>query len=54
MPSFVKASDELFKKGVDAIICTATNDAYVMEGWGRDQKVEGKVSGVKRKWCVKK
>jgi len=43
MPSFAAAADEMFKKGVDAIICTATNDPYVMEGWGRDQGVVGKI-----------
>ena len=31
LPSFITAQDELKDKGVDMIICIATNDAYVME-----------------------
>lgn len=35
LPSFVTAMDDLKSKGVDTVICTATNDAFVMEAWGR-------------------
>jgi peroxiredoxin len=35
LPSFIDAQDELKEKGVDMTICIATNDAYVMEAWGR-------------------
>eukprot|EP00594_Rhizosolenia_setigera_P016259 CAMPEP_0178958728 /NCGR_PEP_ID=MMETSP0789-20121207/11818_1 /TAXON_ID=3005 /ORGANISM="Rhizosolenia setigera, Strain CCMP 1694" /LENGTH=169 /DNA_ID=CAMNT_0020641495 /DNA_START=83 /DNA_END=592 /DNA_ORIENTATION=+ len=35
LPSFITAQDDLKKKGVDLTICVATNDAYVMEAWGR-------------------
>lgn len=35
LPSFMDAQDELKAKGVDLTICIATNDAYVMEAWGR-------------------
>mmetsp|Transcript_19995 Transcript_19995/g.25766 ORF Transcript_19995/g.25766 Transcript_19995/m.25766 type:complete len:161 (-) Transcript_19995:190-672(-) len=35
LPSFMTAQDELKAKGVDLTICVATNDAYVMEAWGR-------------------
>ena len=35
LPSFIIAQDELKAKGIDMIICVATNDAYVMEAWGR-------------------
>lgn len=35
LPSFITAKDELKDKGVELIICVATNDAYVMEAWGR-------------------
>mmetsp|Transcript_11520 Transcript_11520/g.13383 ORF Transcript_11520/g.13383 Transcript_11520/m.13383 type:complete len:208 (+) Transcript_11520:86-709(+) len=34
LPSFIEAKDELKAKGVDLIICIATNDAFVMEAWG--------------------
>ena len=35
LPSFMTAQDDLKAKGVDMTICVATNDAYVMEAWGR-------------------
>ncbi|KAL3792979.1 hypothetical protein HJC23_010992 [Cyclotella cryptica] len=35
LPSFITAQDELKAKGVELTICIATNDAYVMEAWGR-------------------
>eukprot|EP00970_Alexandrium_tamarense_P006186 scaffold1052_cov198-Alexandrium_tamarense.AAC.4 len=35
LPSFITAQKELKEKGVDLTICIATNDAYVMEAWGR-------------------
>lgn len=35
LPSFIDAKDQLASKGVDMIICVATNDAFVMEAWGR-------------------
>mmetsp|Transcript_19323 Transcript_19323/g.44034 ORF Transcript_19323/g.44034 Transcript_19323/m.44034 type:complete len:153 (-) Transcript_19323:479-937(-) len=31
LPSFITAKDELASKGIEMIICVATNDAYVME-----------------------
>ncbi|KAL7460670.1 hypothetical protein ACHAXS_001112, partial [Conticribra weissflogii] len=35
LPSFITAQDELKAKGVEMTICVATNDAFVMEAWGR-------------------
>jgi peroxiredoxin len=35
LPSFITAMDDLKAKGVELVICVATNDAYVMEAWGR-------------------
>lgn len=35
LPSFITAQPELKEKGVELTICVATNDAYVMEAWGR-------------------
>ena len=43
MPGFVARHGDLKQKGVDEIWCIATNDAFVMGAWGKDQKTEGKV-----------
>jgi peroxiredoxin len=43
VPSYVKNYDALKAKKVDEIWCVATNDAFVMAAWGRDQKATGKI-----------
>jgi peroxiredoxin len=43
VPSYVKNYDKLKAKKVDEIWCVATNDAFVMAAWGRDQKTGGKI-----------
>lgn len=43
LPGFVEKADEIKSKGVDTIACIAVNDAFVMDAWGRDQKVGDKV-----------
>jgi peroxiredoxin len=35
LPGFVERADELKAKGIDEIACTAVNDAFVMEAWGK-------------------
>ena len=40
MPGFVVNADNIKAKGVDTIICTAVNDAFVMGAWGKDQNAE--------------
>ncbi|MBK19846.1 MAG: peroxiredoxin [Rhodospirillaceae bacterium] len=39
LPGFVEKSAELKAKGVDSIACTAANDVFVMDAWGKDQDV---------------
>jgi len=40
LPGYVVSADELTAKGVDAIICVAVNDAFVMSAWGKAQNAE--------------
>jgi len=43
LPGYVAAADDFKAKGVDAIACVSVNDAFVMDAWGKDQNVGGKV-----------
>ncbi len=43
LPSYVADYDKLKAKGCQVVVCTATNDPYVMYAWGKDQGAEGKV-----------
>ena len=43
VPSYVQNMDPLKKKGVSEVWCVATNDAFVMAHWGKDQKALGKI-----------
>ena len=43
VPGYLQNNDQLKKKGVNEIWCVATNDAFVMAHWGRDQKALGKI-----------
>lgn len=40
LPGFVEHHQAFFDKGVDAIICTSVNDAFVMDAWGKSLNVE--------------
>jgi glutaredoxin/glutathione-dependent peroxiredoxin len=46
LPGFVGNSEALKGKNVDAIVCLAVNDVFVMDAWGRDQKVGDTVAMV--------
>jgi len=43
LPGYVQHHDQLKGKGVDTIACISVNDAFVMDAWGKDQKVGDKV-----------
>lgn len=43
MPGFVDRVDELKKKGIDTIACTAVNDVFVFNRWAEDTGAKGKI-----------
>lgn len=43
LPGFVAKAGEFKSKGIDEIVCLSVNDAFVMDCWGKDQGVDGKV-----------
>ena len=43
LPGYVVKADEIFTKGVDAIVCLSVNDAFVMAAWGEQHRVGDKV-----------
>jgi peroxiredoxin len=43
MPGFVERVDELKGKGIDAIVCTAVNDIFVLTNWAQDTGATGKI-----------
>jgi peroxiredoxin len=40
LPGFVVNADKIKEKGVDTIVCTAVNDAFVMGAWGQAQNAD--------------
>ena len=38
VPGFVVNADKILEAGVDQIVCTSANDAFVMGAWGKTQK----------------
>ncbi|SFC27244.1 Peroxiredoxin [Marinospirillum celere] len=40
VPGYVTHADKIKAKGVDSIICTAVNDVFVMDAWGKTQNAE--------------
>jgi peroxiredoxin len=40
LPGFVVNADKIKAKGVDNIVCLATNDAFVMDAWGKTQNAD--------------
>jgi peroxiredoxin len=43
LPGYVQKAAELKANGVDTIACTAVNDVFVMDAWGKDQGAGDKV-----------
>jgi len=44
LPGFVEKAAELKAKGIDEIACTAVNDAFVMNAWGKSAGVDDTVT----------
>ena len=40
LPGYIALADQIKAKGVDSIICTAVNDAFVMSAWAKSQNAE--------------
>ena len=43
LPGFVDLADQIKAKGVDTIACTAVNDVFVMNAWGKSAGVSDKI-----------
>ncbi|MAU40760.1 MAG: peroxiredoxin [Kordiimonas sp.] len=43
LPGYIEQADAILAKGVDDIVCTAVNDAFVMGAWGASQGSTDKV-----------
>jgi peroxiredoxin len=43
LPGFVQLADQIKQKGVDTIACTAVNDVFVMNAWGKSGGVGDKI-----------
>ena len=43
LPGFVDLADDITAKGVDAILCVAVNDPFVVSAWEKARNVGGKV-----------
>lgn len=40
LPGFVINADQIKARGVDSIVCTSVNDAFVMDAWGKAHNAE--------------
>ncbi|MBR0551772.1 peroxiredoxin [Stakelama marina] len=44
LPGFIEKADDLKTHGIDEVVCTAVNDAFVMGAWGKSAGADGKVT----------
>ncbi len=43
LPGFLDALEAFKDKGVDAVVCIAVNDIFVLDAWARQSGAEGKI-----------
>ena len=43
LPGYLQNIEALHEKGVDAVVCMAVNDVFVMSAWARDQGVDDRI-----------
>ncbi len=43
LPSYINMYDRFKEKGIDHIICLSVNDPFVMNAWGKENKVDNKI-----------
>ncbi|WP_340314303.1 peroxiredoxin [Rhizorhabdus argentea] len=44
LPGFIDKAEAILAKGVDEIVCTAVNDVFVMDAWGKAAGAGSKVA----------
>ena len=44
LPGYVKNFEKYKAKGIDHVMCVSVNDPFVMNAWGKNHKVEGKIT----------
>jgi len=43
LPGYVNMFEKYKEKGIDQIVCISANDPFVMNAWGKENKVDGKI-----------
>ena len=43
LPGYVNMFEKYKEKGIDHIVCISVNDPFVMNAWGKENNVEGKI-----------
>jgi len=43
LPGYVENFEKYKSKGIDLIVCISVNDPFVMDAWGKSQRVGGKI-----------